>query len=46
VGLRDMVILLCLWPQNFSGVNKIVVAIFMSKIVFEEMVIVANLGPG
>jgi hypothetical protein len=46
VGLRDMVILLCLWPQNFSGVNKIVVAIFMSKIVFEEMVLVANLGPG
>jgi len=27
-------------------VNKIIVAIFMSKIVLEEMVLVANLGPG
>jgi hypothetical protein len=38
--------MLCLWPKNFSGVNKIIVAIFMSKIVLEEMVLVANLGPG
>jgi hypothetical protein len=38
--------MLCLWPQNFSGDDEIVIAIFMNKIEFVDMVLIVNLGHG